>query len=254
MERPLEEQRFTASGRVPRLFVDAPLQGNATLTLDADQLHYVRNVMRLSAGDLLRVFNGRDGEWQARLGPVEKRRGALSVDKQIRLQEPPCDLHYLFAPLKHARLDYMVQKATELGASVLRPVLTQHTQVSRVNEARMRSNAVEAAEQCGLLSVPVVEEPRRLTTILESWPADRALVFADEDASASSPIAALEGLAGRPLAALVGPEGGFSTEERGVIRGLPQTVPVSLGPRIMRADTAAVAVLALMQSSVGDWR
>jgi 16S rRNA (uracil1498-N3)-methyltransferase len=172
----------------------------------------------------------------------------------MREQTAAPDLHYLFAPLKQARLDYMVQKAVEMGVGRLRPVLTQHTQVSRVNLERMEANAIEAAEQCGILSIPAIEPPVKLSEALENWDASRRLIFCDEGASLSDPAQALMKADPGPAALLIGPEGGFSPAERAKLLALPFVTQLSLGPRILRADTAAVAALALMQTFIGDWR
>jgi 16S rRNA (uracil1498-N3)-methyltransferase len=238
-----------------RLFVEAPLQAGARINLPQPATHYLRNVLRLSDGAELLVFNGRDGEWRGSLASAAKKQSALEVGTQVRPQEAAHDLHYLFAPLKHARLDYMVQKAVEMGAGVLQPVLTQRTQAERLNIERMRANVVEAAEQCGILAVPVVAAPAKLAALLAAWPAERLLVFCDEGADVRDPIAALSARP-RPtaLAVLIGPEGGFDDAERVALLSLPQVVRVSLGPRILRADTAAVAALALVQALWGDWR
>lgn len=238
-----------------RLFVEAPLAAEALISLPAPQAHYLRNVLRLSDGAELLVFNGRDGEWRAALAPATRKQTVLDVRMQVRPQEAAADLYYLFAPLKHARLDYMVQKAVEMGAGVLRPVLTQRTQGERLNIERMRANVIEAAEQCGVLAVPEVVAPVKLAALLADWPAERMLVFCDEGADVHDPVAALSALP-RPtaLAILIGPEGGFDESERAALRSLPQVVRVSLGPRILRADTAAVAALALVQAVWGDWR
>jgi len=179
----------------------------------------------------------------------------LEITAQVRPQESGPEIDYLFAPLKRARLDYMVQKATEMGVARLRPVITRHTTPERVNLERMRANAIEAAEQCGVLRVPEVAAPERLATVLGSWPADRPLIFCDEDAEIANPIDALSALKdGSPVSVLIGPEGGFSPEERTLLLAQPFTTRLSLGPRIMRADTAAVAVLALVNAVAGDWR
>ena len=238
-----------------RLFVEAPLQAGAGINLPQPAAHYLRNVLRLSDGAELLVFNGRDGEWRAALTSVTKKQTGLEVRVQVRPQEAPNDLHYLFAPLKHARLDYMVQKAVEMGAGALQPVLTQRTQGERLNIERMRANVVEAAEQCGILAVPEVAAPVKLAALLATWPAERTLVFCDEGADVQNPVAALSALP-RPtaLGVLIGPEGGFDEAERTAIQSLPQVVRISLGPRILRADTAAVAALALVQAVWGDWR
>ncbi len=238
-----------------RLFVEAPLEAGARINLPQPAAHYLRNVLRLSDGAELLVFNGRDGEWRAALAPTTKKQSALDLGVQVRSQEAPHDLHYLFAPLKHARLDYMVQKAVEMGAGVLQPVLTQRTQGERLNIERMRANVVEAAEQCGILAVPDVVVPVKLAALLAAWPAERTLVFCDEGADVQDPVAALSARP-RPtaVAVLIGPEGGFDDTERAALQSLPQVVRISLGPRILRADTAAVAALALVQAVWGDWR
>ena len=246
--------------RSPRLYVDGPLAPQARLPLDSAQANYLRNVLRLRAGEEVLVFNGRDGEWRAVLCEAGRRAAALMVAERVRGQTPACDLHCLFAPLKHARLDYMVQKAVELGAGYLQPVLTRHTQAERVNTARMRANVIEAAEQCGILNLPAVREPLSLAHALAALSPDRLLVFCDENAPVSDPLAALSapsgdgsGRSARPVALLIGPEGGFAAEERTAILDRPGTVRLALGPRILRADTAAVAALALVQASLGDW-
>jgi 16S rRNA (uracil1498-N3)-methyltransferase len=237
-----------------RLFVDHSLAEGAEVPCTPEQASYLRSVLRLSAGDEILVFNGLDGEWRARLVEAGKRGAKLDVVTQVRSQAGGPDFHYLFAPLKRARLDYMVQKATEMGVARLAPVLTRHTVAERVNLERMRANAVEAAEQCGILRVPEVAEPQKLTAVLAAWDASRALIFCDEAAEQASPLAALSHIAAGPLAVLIGPEGGFSPEEREMIRAVPQATAISLGPRIMRADTAAVAALALVNAALGDWR
>jgi 16S rRNA (uracil1498-N3)-methyltransferase len=208
----------------------------------------------LRAGDQVRVFNGRDGEWAATLAEVSKRGCQLILAHQTRPQVAGPDIDYLFAPLKRARLDYMVQKAAELGVRRLCPVMTRHTVAERVNLDRVRANAVEAAEQCGVLWVPEVLPPVKLEAALAGWDPTRSLIFADEGAALQSPIDALRSVSPGPLAVLIGPEGGFHADERAVVRAQPFTVPISLGPRIMRADTAAVALLALVNAVLGDWR
>jgi 16S rRNA (uracil1498-N3)-methyltransferase len=210
-------------------------------------------VLRLKSGGRVLVFNGRDGEWSAAL-TVLKRSAALVVGAKTREQTSPADLHYLFAPLKAARFDYMVQKAVEMGVSRLQPVLTRHSQVARVNTDRMRANAIEAAEQCGVLSLPDIEAPVALAHLLAQWDPARRLMFCDEDAEVTDPVAALGGLPRSPLAVLIGPEGGFAEDERASLLKLPNVVRLSLGPRILRADTAAVAALTLVQALIGDWR
>jgi 16S rRNA (uracil1498-N3)-methyltransferase len=240
--------------RKPRLFVDAALAPGATVALAREQSNYLGNVLRISAGETILVFNGRDGEWQASIAG-RKRPDRLEILTQTRPQDHLPDLAYVFAPLKHARLDYMVQKAVEMGASTLQPVLTRFTQVSRVNGERMRANVIEAAEQCGILSVAEVAAPLLLDRYLGGRNTARLLVFCDEATDVTSPLQALQG---EPTSAvgidiLIGPEGGFAEEERSNLLRQPRTLRLSLGPRIMRADTAGVAALALVQATLGDW-
>ena len=227
---------------------------SAGVALDRSQAHYLTGVMRLKSGAGALVFNGRDGEWQAAI-EAQKRGAILQIGVQTRPQSAAGDLHCLFAPLKSARLDYMVQKAVEMGASRLQPVLTRHGQIGRVNIARMRANAIEAAEQCGILALPEIAEPQALRRILGELEPQRHLIFCDEDAEVSDPVRALGNVSrDTPLAVLIGPEGGFAAEERAALVRLPNVVRLALGPRILRADTAAVAALALVQSVLGDWR
>jgi 16S rRNA (uracil1498-N3)-methyltransferase len=237
-----------------RLFVDDDLAAAKLLELEPPQAHYLTGVLRLRPGAKLLVFNGRDGEWVATLAETHKRRVTLQVEEQARPQESGPDIDYLFAPLKRARLDYMVQKATEMGIAHLQPVLTHHTVAARVNLERMRANGIEAAEQCGILRVPTVGEPLKLEAALAAWNPQRRLIFCDEGADVASPLAALAGIGEAPLAVLIGPEGGFDNAERVLLREHPSTLAISLGPRIMRADTAAVAALALVNAALGDWR
>ena len=240
--------------RGPRLYVDAPLAAAQEVPLASEQAHYLRQVMRLSDGAETLVFNGRDGEWLARIAASGKRGAALRPEKQIRPQPETFGPSYAFAPLKQARLDYMVQKAVEMGASRLSPVLTQFTQVNRMNMDRMHANAIEAAEQCGILALPAIDEPITFQKWLASIPAETAVVFCDEDSAEKSPVAELERAKASKLAVLVGPEGGFSKEERSTLLARDNVIRLSLGPRILRADTAAIAALALVQSVRGDWR
>jgi 16S rRNA (uracil1498-N3)-methyltransferase len=241
--------------RAPRLFVDAALREGEKIALERNQSNYLGNVLRLSAGESILVFNGRDGEWRAEI-EGRKRPDGLTIVARTRPQDRLPDIAYVFAPLKHARLDYMVQKAVEMGASALQPVLTRHTQVSRVNSERMRANVIEAAEQCGILSLAAVAEPIALERFLEKRETSRLLVFCDEAADIGNPIEALrQGLtADGGIDILIGPEGGFAEEERALLLRQPRTLRLSLGPRILRADTAGVAALALVQATLGDWR
>lgn len=237
-----------------RLFVDCSLAEGIQVACAPEQVNYLRNVLRLKTGDQLLIFNGRDGEWLAAVVEAGKRSCVLEAKRQTRPQSGGPDIHYLFAPLKRARLDYMVQKATELGVARLSPVLTRHTIADRVNLDRVRANAIEAAEQCGILRIPDVTAPRKLTHVLDSWDAERCLVFCDEGAPMTDSIAQLRTVQRGPIAVLVGPEGGFSDDERTCICEKSYSVPISLGPRIMRADTAAVAALALVNAVLGDWQ
>ncbi|MGO9006833.1 MAG: 16S rRNA (uracil(1498)-N(3))-methyltransferase [Beijerinckiaceae bacterium] len=245
-----------------RLYVDAPLSRGAAIALTRAQAHYLINVLRLPAGAEILVFNGKDGEWRSALATSGRKSVSLSVLEMTRPQTAAYDLHYLFAPLKQARLDYMVQKAVEMGAGVLQPVLTRHTHIERLSVERMRANAIEAAEQCGILTLPRIAPLIRLDSLLAAWPREGLLVFCDENAHAD-PVATLavakaaiaeKGSARHlPLAVLIGPEGGFDAAEREKLLALPNVVRLSLGPRILRADTAAVAALALVQAALGDW-
>lgn len=241
--------------RTPRLFIDAPFAAGDILALDRAQANYLGNVLRLKAGDAVLVFNGRDGEWRAAMAG-RKRPDQLTLVSRTRPQDGLPDLHLAFAPLKHARLDYMVQKAVEMGASRLVPVLTRFTQATRVNGERMRANVIEAAEQCGILSLAGVDDPLPLERFLAQRDAARLLVFCDEAASLADPLAALrqaraDGSGG--IDVLIGPEGGFAEDERAALLGQERVLRLALGPRILRADTAAVAALALVQASLGDW-
>jgi 16S rRNA (uracil1498-N3)-methyltransferase len=242
-----------ADFRTPRLYVDAGLSEGGTVSLGAAQANYLGNVLRLKSGDSVLVFNGRDGEWRAAISG-RKRPEQLVIDKQARPQQTPTRVRYAFAPLKHARLDYMVQKAVEMGACALCPVLTQFTQVSRINLDRMRANVVEAAEQCGILSIATVEAPQPLERFLAERDPRTLLIFCDEDAEDGSAVTALEAVrdnAGAGIDVLIGPEGGFAESERGLLMRQQGIVRLSLGPRILRADTAAVAALALVQAVLG---
>jgi 16S rRNA (uracil1498-N3)-methyltransferase len=240
----------------PRLFIDAPLQEGGRLTLSQEHANYLTNVLRLSEGARVLVFNGRDGEFATSLVRNSRKNADLAIGAHERPQEVAPDLDYLFAPLKHARLDYMAQKAVEMGARRLRPVMTRRTQASRVNIDRLRANAIEAAEQCGVIWIPEIEVETPLDRALADWPRERLLIFCDEEAPLADPIEALSGAdsQSRGLALLIGPEGGFDQAERAMILGLPNVLRLSLGPRILRADTAAVAALALIQARLGDWR
>src|SRR5215475_7040637 len=240
--------------RSQRLFVDAPLAAGASVALDRDQGNYLGNVLRLGSGASILAFNGRDGEWHAEIAG-RKRPERLTIVRQTRPQDSLGDVTYVFALLKHARLDYIVQKAVEMGAAKLQPVTTRFSQVSRVNLERMSANVIEAAEQCGILSLAAVAAPIPLQRYLGERNAERLLVFCDEAAEISDPLAALRSVRseGDGLDVLIGPEGDFAEDEREALLRQPQTLRLCLGPRILRADTAGVAALALVQAALGDW-
>jgi 16S rRNA (uracil1498-N3)-methyltransferase len=252
-----EASDLTEPGGKVRLYVEAALREGARVEPSPPQAHYLLHVMRAREGDRVSLFNGRDGEWLARLVEVTKRNCALVCECQTQPQSDTPDLWLCFAPIKKAPADYVVQKATELGVRVLQPVITRRTIVARVNLERMRANAIEAAEQSGRLTVPEIREPLPLEKLLAGWPSDGRLLFCDE-AGEAPPIADALDRKGRgeneAYAVLVGPEGGFDPAERDAIRACAFVTPVSLGPRILRADTAALAALAIWQGLCGDWR
>lgn len=244
-----------APGGKVRLFVEAQLRAGAKVMLTDAQAHYLLRVMRAREGDRLFVFNGEDGEWRAEVAEAKKHGATLLCEAQTAPQTDVPDLWLVFAPIKKTPADYVAQKATELGVRVLQPVLTRRTIARRVNKSRLKANAIEAAEQSGRVSVPEIREAIGLEALLKFWPKDRRIVYCDE--AGAPPIA--EALAsakgeGQAWAVLTGPEGGFDPEERALLRANPFVVPVALGPRIMRADTAALAALALFQALIGDWR
>lgn len=234
-----------------RLFVEAPLHPGASVALSREQAHYLVAVMRTEPGGAALLFNGRDGEWRATLAVAGRKGAVMLCEEMTRPQAAPPDLWLLFAPVKKARTVFIAEKAAEMGARRLVPVLTRYTNAERVNAARLRANAVEAAEQCGLLCVPEVAEPVRLDAALTGWEPARRLIFCDETMAGGGAFA---GVAPGPAAILIGPEGGFAPEEAARLRALPFATPVSLGPRILRAETAAVAAMALWQAASGDWR
>ncbi|MEQ1953874.1 16S rRNA (uracil(1498)-N(3))-methyltransferase [Mesorhizobium sp. CN2-181] len=241
-----------ANYKMQRLFVEADLVAGGAFEAGQQHSHYLLNVLRMAEGEVL-VFNGRDGEWRAAVEARSKKAAWLRPVEQTRPQPKKPDLVYCFAPLKQGRLDYLVQKAVEMGAGLLQPVITQHTQVTKPGIDRLRANAVEAAEQCGVLAVPEVAEALRLDRLLAGWDKDRRLIFCDEDASTDNPLPALRAISEQKLGLLIGPEGGFSDDERKTLRALPFVTAIPLGPRILRADTAGVAALALVQATIGDW-
>lgn len=239
---------------LPRLFIDTDMRTGAELPLDKDQTNYLVNVLRRGAGDNCVVFNGRDGAFLAQIAQVSKKTVSLTLIEQSAEQTPPTDLWYGFAPIK--RLDYIVQKATEMGAGIIQPVITRYVNTPRINHDKLVANAIEAAEQCEVLSVPRIEPVVTLPKLLETWTheqGDRVLVFCDEESASASPVDSLATLEGKKLGLIIGPEGGFSPEERELLLAQSFVVPISLGPRILRADTAAVAAMALIQAIAGDW-
>jgi 16S rRNA (uracil1498-N3)-methyltransferase len=238
-----------------RLFVDQPMATGASLSLDRDQTSYLLTVLRMRGGSQLLVFNGRDGEWRAEISEANRKAAQLSVLEQTRFQSTPTDLWLCFAPIKAGRLDYMVQKAVEMGVSRLVPVMTNRTQVELKNPDRLRANIIEAAEQCGVLAVPELAPPLKLARLPETLEEPRRYaIFCDEMAEVADPMRALQPLGrGTPAAVLIGPEGGFDADERRMMSGWRDAIPLALGPRILRADTAAVAALTAVQLALGDW-
>jgi 16S rRNA (uracil1498-N3)-methyltransferase len=234
-----------------RLFVDQPLGAGQAVALNEAQANYLFTVMRLGRGAAVLLFNGADGEWRAEIAETGRRSGILICDvKTAPLQMPP-DLWVLFAPIKKARTDFIVEKATEMGAARITPVQTQHTNADRIRQDRLQAHALEAAEQCGATFVPQVDDLTSLDKILKDWPAGRKLLWCDEGLAGH--VAPLTGARGQSWAILIGPEGGFSQAEKTRLHALPFVQPIALGPRILRADTAAVAALTLWQTALGDW-
>lgn len=236
-----------------RLFIKQDLAPGAQLSLDQGQSRYLAAVMRLSVGDELAVFNGRDGEWRATVASAGKRAVTLTTDMQTRPQATGPDLDLVIALVKRARLETIVEKAAELGAARVVPVITERTNADHTRVDRLQAIATEAAEQTGRLDVPEVKEPVKLETLIAGWDAGRRLLFCDEAGDAAPVLEALKGAPAGPWAILIGPEGGFSSRERDRLRALPYATPATLGPRILRADTAAISAMTLWQAALGDW-
>lgn len=253
---------------IPRLYIDAPLETGAAAPLDGPQAHYLKNVLRRSAGDEVRLFNGRDGEFAAEIAELRKKGGVAAVRERTRVQETEPDLTLCFAPVKRGPLETIIQKATEIGVAHLCPVITERTVAPKMNVERLQAIATEAAEQSGRLTVPSVNEPMKFAHMLAEWPEGRRLLFCDEAGDdETQEWGGREGRA-RPVlealkdtdskagcwAVLTGPEGGFTPEERNILRAKSFVTAATLGPRILRADTAAIAALTLWQAALGDWR
>ncbi|MBT8155306.1 16S rRNA (uracil(1498)-N(3))-methyltransferase [Epibacterium ulvae] len=236
-----------------RLYVEHPLGAGQSVPLDRDQAHYLFGVMRMGVGAKVALFNGRDGEWTCDVVEAGKRAGLLSCASQAKPLQMPPDLWLLFAPIKKARTDFIVEKAAEMGAARILPVQTEFTNSDRIRQDRLQAHAVEAAEQCGGTYVPDVAELQKLGRVLDHWPSDRQLMFCDEAEVGNALELAADAHPDAPWAILIGPEGGFSENERKRLHGLAQSHVVSLGPRILRADTAAVAAMTLWQKNLGDW-
>lgn len=242
-----------ANFRMQRLFVEDPLSARHSFAATPDHFNYLANVLRMEDGAEILVFNGRDGEWKATISYPSRKRITLTLTEQTRPQPPLPDLHYLFAPLKTGRMDYLIQKAVEMGAGLIRPVMTQHVQGKIHSLDKLAAYAMEAAEQCGILAVPPIAEPQKLEDVLATWPKERRIIYCDEGDQGQNPLPVLRGLSERHFALLIGPEGGFSEQEQRLLRNLDFVTPIPLGPRILRADTAAVAAFAVIQATIGDW-
>lgn len=242
-----------ANFQLQRLYVDDDLFSGSKLELSREQANYLANVLRLKDGAELLIFNGRDGEWLCTIEISGRKKASLILVKQSRPQPVAPSLMVLFAPIKVGRLEYMVQKMTEMGAGIIQPVFTDHTQLHKINVKRLQANIIEAAEQCGVLSVPELRPAQKLSKLLDEWDKQRHLIFCDEGHVRNNPMSILKQLRGAQIAVLVGPEGGFSQQERNLLNGKDYVSSIPLGPRILRADTAVVTALAIIQATIGDW-
>ncbi len=242
-----------ANFRLQRLFIDQPLQQGSMIDLEREQANYLLNVLRLKDDSQLLVFNGQDGEWLTNLKQEGRKKAGLTLVEQTRAQPKPSDLVILFAPIKVGRLEYMVQKMVEMGAGTIQPVFTDHTQLHKINEKRLSANILEAAEQCGVLSIPELKPAIKLSQLLSDWDETRQIIFCDEGTETNNPLSQLSAQSTEKFALLIGPEGGFSAQERDTLQSLSHVTPIPLGPRILRADTALVAAMAVLQATIGDW-
>ena len=236
-----------------RLYIDKSLEDGADISLSKVQTHYLTNVLRLKSGDSIRIFNGQDGEWRAEVVNLSRKLVGLMIAERLRAPSSCPDIWLCFAPVRKHRNAFIIEKATELGASVLQPVITDHTQFPKIRLDKMQAQIIEAAEQTERLDLPILKEPQKLSALIEGWDAERALIMGDEAGDCSPAQTILKSLTG-PAALLTGPEGGFSPSERDILRAKDFVTPVSLGPRILRADTAAVSLLTLWQAAQGDWQ
>ncbi|MEP2979434.1 MAG: 16S rRNA (uracil(1498)-N(3))-methyltransferase [Lentilitoribacter sp.] len=242
-----------ANFRLQRLFIDQPLKQGVSINLEREQANYLLNVLRLKDDSQLLIFNGSDGEWLANLQQEGRKKAALILQERTRPQPSKSDLVILFAPIKVGRLEYMVQKMVEMGAGIIQPVFTDHTQLHKINDKRLSANIFEAAEQCGVLSIPEIKPAQKLSDLLAQWDTSRQIIFCDEGTQTNNPITELNAQSAEKFALLIGPEGGFSSQEREILRSLKHVTPIPLGPRILRADTALVAAMAVLQATIGDW-
>lgn len=242
-----------ANFRLQRLYVDEDLSLGLKLELNREHSNYLSNVLRLKDKAEFLIFNGRDGEWLGELEINGRKKSSLILNEQVRPQPSHSSLMVLFAPIKVGRLEYMVQKMTEMGAGIIQPVFTDHTQLHKINEKRLEANIIEAAEQCGILSIPELRTPEKISKLLDEWDDKRHLVFCDEGHETDNPVPILQRLGGKEIAILIGPEGGFSEPERIILNEMDYVSSIPLGPRILRADTALVAAISMVQATIGDW-
>lgn len=242
-----------ANFRLQRLYVDDDLSSRLTLELNREHSNYLASVLRLKEGAELLIFNGRDGEWLCELEINGRKKASLFLKNQVRRQPITPSLMVMFAPIKVGRLEYMVQKMTEMGAGIIQPVFTDHTQLHKINEKRLEANIIEAAEQCGVLSIPELRVPQKFMKLINQWDENRHLIFCDEGHETNNPLSILQELDGKDIAILIGPEGGFSEPERNVLNEKKYVSSIPLGPRILRADTALVAAISIVQATIGDW-